>query len=512
MGMKRDLQKLGEIVAIFGAAFLLSGYLRYTIQGEIEKVSKWLLIGGAVFLVVGLAMCYKGIIKFFSKRSSQLGTNTSILVVGVLAILVVLNYLGFQYHKRFDLTTEKSFTLSDQTKKVVGGLTSDINVIRFSKTPDSNFEDLLTEYHNLSPHLKYQTVDPQQKPDVAKDYGAQSMGDVIVGAGDRKQAVENSAEGSLNEEALTSAILKVTQTQSKETCFITGHGEKSTGASDEHGYSTVAEGLKKEGYTSKDVNLVQAGSVPADCSVVIIAGPTKPYFPQESQAVLKYLDGGGKLLVEIDPDTDAKLDDIFKEWNIEVGNNYVIDASGVGQLIGAGPVVPLVVDYGQSPITKGLSQQMTFFPLARTVSIADKSKTDGQPVELLKTSGRSFTTAKLADKVQFNPKTDQSGPLSLGVASSGVGTAINGRLVVIGDSDFASNEGVNGPGDNSDLFYNAVDWLAQQENQISIRPKLPTDRHITMTEAQRAALTWLDMFFLPGIVIISGLAVWWRRR
>src|SRR6201999_1445812 len=112
---------------------------------------------------------------------------------------------------------------------------------------------------------------------------------------------------------------------------------------------------------------------------------------------------------------------------------------------------------------------------------------------------------KLADKVQFNPKTDQSGPLSLGVASSGVGTALNGRLVVIGDSDFASNAGVNGPGDNSDLFYNTIDWLAQQEYQISIRPKQPTDRHITMTEAQNAALRWLDMFFIPGIVIISGL-------
>src|SRR5215469_14566878 len=106
--MKRDFQKLGEICSIFGAAGLLAGCLRYSIQGQIENVSKALLIGGAVLLVAGLAMCYKGIIKFFSKRSSQLGTNTGILVLGVLAILVVLNYLGFQYHKRFDLTTEKS--------------------------------------------------------------------------------------------------------------------------------------------------------------------------------------------------------------------------------------------------------------------------------------------------------------------------------------------------------------------------------------------------------------------
>jgi ABC-type uncharacterized transport system involved in gliding motility auxiliary subunit len=508
--MKRDLQKLGEVVSVFGGAFLLSGFLRYTIQGEIESVSKWLLIGGAVFLLAGLVMCYKGIIKFFSKRSSQLGTNTTILVLGVLAILIVLNYLGSQYHKRFDLTAEKTFTLSDQTKKIVGGLKSDVNVVLFSKTPNPQFSDLLTEYHNLSPHLKYQMVNPDQKPDVAKEYGAQSFGDVIVGAGDRKQTVENSADGGLTEESLTSAIVKATQNETKTACFVTGHGEKSTTDTTGHGYSTVADGLKKEGDLTKEINFVQADSVPTDCSLIVIAGPTKPFFPQEVQVLSKYLDTGGKMLIEVDPETDPKLDDIFKAWNVSVGKNIVVDVSGV--LLNAGPAIPAVLDYGDSPITKGLQGQVTFFPLARTISVADKSKTDGQPVELLKTSGRSYTRPDTKSGITFNSKTDETGPLTLGLSESGMGTAINARLVVIGDSDFASNGYINAGGDNSDLFYNTIDWLAQQENQISIRPKLPTDRHITMTEAQKAALTWLDMFFLPGIVIISGMAIWWKRR
>jgi ABC-type uncharacterized transport system involved in gliding motility auxiliary subunit len=511
--MRRDLQKLGEVSTTFGVSLLVAGYLRYSIQGAWERLSEILLIGGGVLLLAGLGMAYKGIIRFFSRRSSQLGTNTAVLALGVIVILGVLNYLGFQYHKRFDLTTEKIFTLSDQTKKIVSGLKSDVTVIRFSKTPDAGFDNLLPEYHSLNPsHLQFQRVDPQQKPDVAKDYGATTMGDVVVGSGDRKQTVEGAAEGNLTEENLTSAILKVTQSQTKTACFVTGHGEKSTADTEEHGYSTVAEGLKKEGDATKDINLVQADAVPADCSLLVIAGPTKPFFPQEDQIVSKYLDAGGKALIMVDPDTDPKLDDIFSAWNISVGNNVVIDASGVGRLLGAGPAIPLVADYGQSPITKNLQQQMTFFPLARTVSIADKSKSDTQDVELLKTSAQSFTTPKIQSQVKFDSKTDQQGPLSLGVAASGKASAANARLVVIGDSDFASNAAVNGPGDDSDLFYNTIDWLAEQENQISIRPKLPTDRHITMTEAQRSGLTWLDLFFLPGIIILSGISIWWRRR
>jgi ABC-type uncharacterized transport system involved in gliding motility auxiliary subunit len=510
--MRRDLQKLGEVTASFGVALLVAGYLRYSIQGDMERVSEGLLIGGGVLLLLGVIMCYRGIIRFFSKRSSQLGTNTTILALAVLVILGIINYLGFQYHKRFDLTAEKFFTLSDQTKKIVGGLKTDVNVVRFAKTADENFDEILPEYHALSPRLKFQTVDPQQKPDVAKDYGATQMGDVIVGSGDKKQSVEGAAEGNLTEDNLTSAILKVTQTETKTACFVTGHGEKGTADTGEHGLSTVVEGLKKEGDATQDVNLVEQNGVPANCNLLVIAGPTKAFFPQEEQMVSKYLDGGGKALIMVDPDTDPKLDDIFSAWNIAVGNNIVIDASGMGRLLGAGPAIPLVADYGDSPITKNLAQQMTFFPLARSVSLADKNKTDPQGVELLKTSAQSFTTPKIEAQVKYDAKTDQIGPLSLGVAASGKDEALNSRLVVIGDSDFASNSGVNGPGDNSDLFYNTIDWLAQEESQISIRPKTPTDRHINMTEAQKAALTWLDIFIIPGIIVITGISIWWRRR
>ena len=273
--------------------------------------------------------------------------------------------------------------------------------------------------------------------------------------------------------------------------------------------------LKKEDYDTKTINLASSTGVPSDCDVLVIAGPTEAFFPQETAMGSRYLDGGGKALIEVDPITankqsDPNLDSIFQKWNINVGNNIVIDSSGMGRLLGAGPEIPLVINYGDSPITKTLQRTMTFFPLARTVSIADKSKIEPIDTELLMTSQQSFTTPKLEHEVSYDPKTDTMGPLSLGVAASDPDSK-NARLVVIGDSDYASNDAI-GQTSNGDLFLNAIDWLAQDENLISIRPKSPTNRRIVLTQGQSVGLEWFEIFLLPGFVVILGISIWWKRR
>jgi len=510
--MKLDRKELARFLWMMAAALLIAGYLRYTIQGELLRFSKILLIGGGVVFVAALVVGFPYIVQYFSKRSSKLGTNTAILTLAVLAILVFLNFVGYRHHKRFDLTTEKLYTLSDQTKKIVGGLRNDVTLVHFAKLPDPALDDLMAEYVNLGPHVKYQAVDPEQKPDVAKQYGATHMGDLIAASGSRTERIEPGVRGQVGEEDVTTGLIKLTRDKSKMVCFLTGHGEKSVSDSSDAGYSSAEQGLKKESYTDKSVNLVADNGVPADCDVLVIPGPTQSFLQPEATMISKYLGEGGKVLIEADPETDPKLGDIFQAWNIKVGDNVVIDASGMGQLIGAGPAIPLVTTYGSSPITKGFTGGMTYFPLARTVSIADTSKTDPEAVELLKTSPRSFTTPNLKEKkITYNPKTDTLGPLSLAVEANRKAGDKTERLVVIGDSDFASNRAVNDYR-NGDLFYNTINWLAQDENLISIRPKSPANRRVNMTTGQEAALHWLDLVFFPGAVILSGVYIWWKRR
>jgi ABC-type uncharacterized transport system involved in gliding motility auxiliary subunit len=513
--MKWDRNETARFIGTVAVAMLIAGYLRYSIQGEFLPFSKGLLLAGAVFLIAAIVIGFRGILSFFSKRAAQQGANTSALAIAVIAILAVANFVGYRHHKRFDLTTEKLYTLSDQTRQIVSNLQTDVNVVRFDKTPNASFDDLMAEYKTLSPHFKYQTVDPQQKPEIAQDYGATHMGDVFVAVGDRKSHIETGAQGELAEQDVTGAILKITSDKLKSVCFVTGHGEKSTADESQEGYSQAAAGLKKENYVTKSVSLIVESGVPADCSVLVIAGPKQAYYPQETAWVGKFLDAAGDALVMVDPTTDPKLDDLFQSWNVVLGNNLVIDASGVGQMFGAGPTIPIVADFGDSPITKGFGRSSaTFFPRARTASIADKSKSIPQMAELLKTSERSFAIPGLptqGNKIKFDPKTDTPGPLSLGVSGNRKVGEKNARLVVIGNSQFAMNPYITQLR-NGDLFYNTIDWLAADENLISIRPKATTNRRVVLSEGQASALKWFDLFFLPGLVILAGIMIWWKRR
>ena len=515
--MKFDRHEIFRTVATLGAALLLAGWLRFEIQGELLRFSKWLMIAGAVLLVVGLALNYRSLLDYFSRRSAKLGANALLLGLGVLAILALLNYLGYRHHKRFDLTLEKLYTLSDQTKRVVGPLKQDVDVIQFAKTPDPRLREVAEEYSNLNHHLHYRVVDPQEHPELAKKYEVARMGQVVVAAGQKTERVGGEFGATVGEQDLTPAILKVTSGGTKTICFIEGHGEKSITETGPHGLSEVAAELKKENYETKSVNLVRENSVPSDCSGVVEAGPTTAFFSQETEILKKYLDEDGKALILVDPDTDPKMDEIFQDWNIDVGKNIVIDASGVGRLFGIGPAAPLVMDYGTSPITRNFENTMTFFYLARTVSIADRAKSQPDDVELLKTSARSFTKPEIpkSGEVRFDAKTDKAGPLSLGVAGekkAGAGDAAkDARVVVIGDSDFASNQW-QGLQRNGDLFLNAINWLSEEENLISIRPKQATNRRLTVTESQQRGLLICSLFLLPAIVVFTGGYIWWKRR
>ena len=500
----------GEIfntLGYVGGALLLAGYLRYSIQETLSLASKILLIGGGVLVVVSLAVNFRAVIGFFSKRSARLGTNTAVMTAAVLVILGLANFLGYRHHKRFDLTSEKLYTLSDQTRRLVGSLQKDVRIVRFAKNPDPDLRDRMIEYENLSHRLHYEQVDPQEKPEAAKQFGVTRMGEVIVTTGARTEHLNDTTE-----QDITNAILKVTRDEVKTLCFVEGHGEKSTSSTDPSGYSAAENELTKEDYKVQSVNLVSAGGVPAACSVLVVGGPTKAYFPQEVSMIGKYLDAGGKALLLVDPDTDPKLDEVFQAWNIAVGKNTVVDVSGMGRLFGTGPAVPLVVDYGIHPITKNFERYMTFFPLARTVAIADHSRAGPQATELLKTSPASWAAANISGKtVAFNPKTDQKGPLSLGVAADRKAGGKEARLVVIGNSNFAANRWVNLQR-NGDLFFNTINWLSQDEDLISVRPKSPANRQVVLTESQQRMLWLGSVIFLPGLVIVCGAVIWWKRR
>jgi ABC-type uncharacterized transport system involved in gliding motility auxiliary subunit len=509
--MNINRQEITKLAGVVGPAMALAGYILYSR----EQVWKWHIIAlmavGAALLLASIVLNFKSIVAFFSGRQGKLGANTVVLSVAVIAIMAVLNFLGYRYHKRFDLTAEGSHTLSDQTRKIVGNLQKDVKVIKFDKMDDQGLADDMADYKYLSKRISYERIDADQNPGAARQYAARN-GETLVISGERVERPQQT-----DEQALVNAIVKVTRDKLKRVCFTEGHEERAMSGAEADGFATVEAVLKRENYETKSVNLISSNGVPSECDVLISAGPKKAFLPQEAAMIGKYLDDGGKALLLVDPEpdhpnSDPQLGDVLKPWNINLGDDVVLDASGAGRLIGLGPAAPVAGNYPEHPITKDMKRSATFFPMARSVKTGDSTGAAGFSTELVKTSENSWAETELKNnEAKLDEGKDTKGPIGLGVAATKKIGDKESRLVVIGDSDFATNRYIRLLG-NGDLIFNTVNWLAQDEDLISIRPKSETSRSITMTEAQQSTFWWLAVLFMPLAAIGAGAYIWWKRR
>jgi len=507
--MKINRSEIAKIIAFIGPVLLLGGYIRYSVLETMGPLNLTLLIVGGVLTLAAIVLNFRAIRESSRKRSTKLGANTTVMTVAVVAIIGFVNFLGYRHHKRIDLTTEKLYSLSDQTRKVVSDLKKDVRVVLFDKDDRQGLGDQMKEYRNLSSHFSFERVDPQKNPEALKQFKITQqlqLGDVIVVCGDRTEKPKDTSE-----QSIINAIIKVTRDSLKRICFVEGHGEKKLSSTNEgDGYGTVDKMLKNENYETKSINLVTTSDVPSDCDVLVLAGPKQSLFPAEASAIGKYLEKGGKAMLMIDPDTDPKLDDVLHSWGIQLGNNTVVDTSGVGRFFQLGPGAPLARTYGTHPITKDFEGTMTFFPMSRSVDSVPGS--GATTTDLMKTSEASWAETEINNgKVQFDEGKDKKGPITLGVAANKSEGDKEARLVVIGDSDFAANQFVDIQR-NGDLFMNSINWLAQDEDLISIRPKNAADRRVSMTEADQNQMFWITLVLMPLATIGSGVYIWWKRR
>jgi ABC-type uncharacterized transport system involved in gliding motility auxiliary subunit len=502
-------------IAGLGPLLILAGYIYYSVTNWNIWVQVVLYTGIALTLLM-LGFNLGQIKASFGRRSTQYGTNTLVMTIIVIGILGMINFIGKRHHKRVDLTSAQLYSLSDQTQKVVKNLKNEVNIYHFAKEPSPTVDDLLTEYKGLNgSKINFKIIDPQKDPGLAKKLGVRSFGETVVASGEKHEKVETSQE-----EAVTNAILKVTRDKNKVIYFLQGHNEADTSSQEAKGYALAKKGIENQNYEAKTVNLATNPSIPNDCSALVIAGPKVALLPTETALIDKYVDGGGKLLLMQDPDTDAGLDDLLKKWKIGIDSDIVVDSSGLGQLFGMGPAAPLVTTYESHPITKDLSNSMTFFPLARSVKTIENSSSQFNSSILFKTSESSWGEKNLkSGSAEFNEGVDIKGPVALGIVST---KTILGdekekkygkeaRVVVIGDSDFANNNFIRMQR-NGDLFFNTLSWLAEDEDLISVRPKSQENRTVQMTQGRSMLLKWMSLIFLPGSILVTGIAVWARRR
>ena len=347
---------------------------------------------------------------------------------------------------------------------------------------------------------------------------------------DRTQEITNTEE-----QDITNALIKLENPQQKKVYFTQGHGEHDSAGSDRAGYTSIAAAIGRDNFTVEKLVLVQQKTTPADATVIVIAGPKTDFLEPEIAALKAFLAKGGKLLVMLDPPELngpdlTNLRAMLKDWSIEFGNDVVVDASGMGQMFGGDASVPVAASYPAHPITDNF-RVMTAFPLSRSVKASEGGANGKTPQMLVETSAQSWAETDLkslaSGKVEFNAdQGDKQGPVARRrrVVAGRRSPAARRRqresrraearergLSSFGDSDFAANNAIGIQG-NQDFFLNALNWLAQQENQIAIRPKEPQDRRITLTATQQQRIWLLSIFVIPGLVLGAGAYTWWRRR
>jgi len=520
---------LKTIFGILSAVLMLVSLVVYLSVESLLTPAAIGLLAGMVCLLIYIAVSFQELSRFFTRHSTRQGLNLFVYALLILAMIGIVEVIASRNNKRFDLTAEKSLSLAPITRKVLRELKRDVRVtVFYQRDQIFEFRDLLKQYGNETDRVSYQFFNLDQNPGMAKEYRVASYGGTVVESGVKRKNFNYCTE-----ENVTNGIISVTRDKQAVAYFLVGHGESDSESPDKReGYSQARTALTAEGYAVKSLLLVREGAIPADASVIIVNGPRQDISGGELRLLADYLARGGRVLFLLDPHTVPELVAFLKDYNVLVGANMVVDKES--KLVAGDVFSPVVPIYARHPITLDF-EVATVFPLVSSVEPMDPPKNEKfvvKPLALTTEESWAETNRESIKQgaVYFQEWEDKKGPVSIAVvgefiaAERGEGakgaaedtpaTPPPGRMIVVGDSDFANNLYFSVLG-NKDFFLNMVGWLAEAEELISIRHKKGETTPFSplfLTENQKKLMFWLSTVLLPLIILSIGIAVYVRRK
>src|SRR5882724_514030 len=539
------------VILIAGIALLLAAAVSHAISGELSAVTSMLSVAGLILAVWGGYALRAELAGIFLHRRGEILLYT----LGMVGVIVALAYLSVRFPVRFDLTTTKAFSLSEPTVQMLKRLDKPVHVVFFN---DPMMRDTVEIYQQMARETDKLTVefyDPMLNPAQARMRGVEFAGTAIYESEGRKMQVNGPTETDI-----ANGIVRISQGVQQTVCFLDGHGEPDPfsleshdhsegnpghthgiGAKvvnhERHGMAKARNGLETLNYAVKKISLLQAGADLKQCTVLVIAGPKSPLLETEIKAIDRYLDEGGNSFFMLDPFIRTGLEPVVREFGVILDDDIVIDeASHFWTDVSS----PAVTDYNRHEITRDLP--LTFYPGARSLSPTPQ-RVPGTSVRPVVNSSKSSYGGTNRDRVEFNKEKDQAGPLTIMVAVNrkpefietteavtgdhkvnnaerpsplqpGAQPAAhikNSRVIVVGDSDFATNSFFHILG-NGTLFLNAVNYLAAQENLIGLEPRTFDLPRVNLSNRQMKGTFVLSIILIPALMAVVGIVVWWRRR
>lgn len=459
--------------------------------------------------------------------------SVSLALLCYLLVLAISN----DFQKSWDLTDEKRYSLSEKTIDFMGGLSQKVKLYAFVDPRGSSavIEELLERYKKLAPrNFDFEIVDLQRDPTVAERLQVRSYGQGIL------EKVEELPEGEIprrerimkfDEASITNGITKLLRNEEKSVYFIVGHGERRPDQKEIREMSQLRQSMRTEGYVAKPLNLAEVGKIPTDATLVVIAGPTGELLDSEKALLDAYLLDNGKLFFM----ADLQTPDFYKEWLRPYGllltDSVIVDESS--QQVQAEPVTPIGLKHSPDhPITKGF-RNYTQFRLARPIELVD--------VELEGRTGSTTALTATNDSAYLLPlkeimsggavtfSADGKEPKSFILAAAGKyrtsatpepsptpgeepqAAPPSTRIVLASSADTFSNSELSKAA-NRDFCLNAVNWLAESENQITVRPKDPKVQPISLSRQSQLWMFFIFCLLIPFLSILTGLLIAAHRR
>lgn len=517
------------VVLFLGFVALVASGITHMIFPSQTSVSLGVL-GASVLLILFSAIMQPSIIRsvLFS-RKTFLWLNDAFFILAIIGIGVILSYIGFRRNIRYDFTRDKLYSISDATINIVRRLKKEVVVTAFfplGKPEYAIIEDFLKEYQRHSDFFKFKMVDPMKDPVTAEAMKVRNYGLVVQCGSSRKdifleelfimpppmRASPDQKPKFQGEQMLTSALLNVTSGDKPVISFVTGHGEAGINSHDAAGYAAMNEYLSKENYEVRSISLLSE-DIAADTSVLAIIAPKTDFEKSEIDKIDEFIENRhGHLLIALDPDSRSVslLDFISRKFGVIANRETVIDPRGFQS--GVWLVAP---EYGDHDIVKPLIERnlLTLMFYCRGFSFEKRDR--WQTTVLLRSVEAAYAKRNeddvLNQRFYFDPDIDVRGPLNLALTLEETGVATGSRVVLFGNSHFASNSRFSQHG-NLDLFINTVNWLVGQDELISIRPKVVDFGRIELDEESQNMVFFLSVLLSPAMILVLGTAVWLGRR
>lgn len=457
-------------------------------------------------------------------------------------------YLSSRLYTRFDMTSAQRHTLAPLSRQLVAQLDQPVEITVCIARPEDlvqEIRDLLDEFSSLTNYLNVQYLNPQRSPEEAEYLRARYQlpsalaDEVLVASGERYRRLPRSAlvmttvlhviEGQrilapahfVGEAEILSALLYLTREQPGRVVFLSGHGERDPENTGEEGLSTWVWELNRKHWQIQHRIVTPGGSLqfPSDTQVVVVAGPKRPLSNEDLQALNQVLDRGGGVLFLLDPGMDTGVEPLIHAWNFRLRNDFVVDTQS--HTAHGGPASLFIKRFSNHhPIGAAMGDLAAVLPTARRVAV---TVSDPNPhvvtTNFMHTTGSGWALEYDPDRrFQVDPKRDRRGPISLGMAAERYQSfsepgrnPLQGRMVVIGDSDFATNRYIDMAG-NLDLALNCVEWLAGRHDLLSIHPRVSGYAGLVLTAPQAKFVYWWSILLLPGLAAGTGFLLWTRRR